>query len=142
MTKGLDTPAARSLTSRLYLFALAGLAGFAVDATILLALVHQDLDIRLARLISFACALVVTWLINRSFAFGDRAGTPSLAEFAQYASASALAGLINLGVFTMLVTLYGPFAETPVLAAALATGVSMSVNFWSYLTIVFAPRTS
>ena len=142
LTKRLGMPAARSLTGRLGLFALAGLGGFAVDAAILMALVHQGLDIRLARLMSFACALVATWLVNRSFAFGDRAGAPSLAEFAQYASASALAGLINLGVFVMLVALDGPFAHTPVLAAALATGVSMSVNFWSYLTIVFAPRAS
>ncbi|GLS21189.1 hypothetical protein GCM10007874_42060 [Labrys miyagiensis] len=135
-------PAERSLKARLCLFALAGLGGFAVDAAILTALVHQGLNIDLARLISFACALVATWLINRSLAFSDRAGAPSLAEFAQYASASALAGLINLGVFAMLVALDGPFAGRPVLAAALATGVSMSVNFWSYLKIVFAPKAS
>ncbi|CAM5765612.1 hypothetical protein LMIY3S_01541 [Labrys miyagiensis] len=139
MSKTLRWPD-RTLTRRLSWFAVAGLTGFAVDAGILTVLTHQGLDARVARLASFGCALVATWLLNCSLAFGDRADAPSLAEFVQYASASALAGLINLALFTTLVTLGGPMADMPVLAVALATGVSMSVNFWSYLTIVFPAR--
>ena len=133
-------PTERSLTSRLCWFAVAGLGGFLVDAGVLTILMHLGLDARIARFISFACALTMTWLINRSRTFGDRVGQPSLREFLRYASASTLAALINLGIFTVLFTLGGPFAEWPVLAVAVATGVSMSVNFWSYLKLVFARK--
>jgi putative flippase GtrA len=130
----------RSLISRIGWFALAGIAGFAVDASVLTLLVHLGTGPYAARLVSFAFALVTTWLLNRSLAFGDRASRPSLAEFLQYAGASSFAALVNLGVYTVLVTQGAIFAANPVLAAALATGVSMSVNFLSYLKIVFAGR--
>lgn len=130
----------RSLRWRLGCFALAGFVGFAVDAGILTVLVNLGLDARFARLVSFACAMVVTWLINRSLAFGDRVGSDMVAEFLRYLSASVLAALVNLGVFTALVTFGGLFARWPVLAVAVAIALSMSLNFWSYLRIVFAPK--
>ncbi|WP_454813646.1 GtrA family protein [Labrys neptuniae] len=119
---------------------MAGFVGFAFDAGILTALVNLGLDARLARLVSFACAMVVTWLINRSLAFGDRAGSDIVSEFLRYLSASVLAALVNLGAFMALVTLGGPFARWPVLAVAVAIALSMSLNFWSYLKVVFAPK--
>lgn len=125
---------------RLCCFALAGFVGFAFDAGILTALVNLGLDARLARLVSFACAMVVTWLINRSLAFGDRAGSDIVSEFLRYLSASVLAALVNLGAFMALVTLGGPFERWPVLAVAVAIALSMSLNFWSYLKVVFAPK--
>ncbi|MGO4336909.1 GtrA family protein [Labrys sp. KB_33_2] len=125
---------------RLCCFALAGFVGFAFDAGILTALVNLGFDVRLARLVSFACAMVVTWLINRSLAFGDRAGSDIVSEFLRYLSASVLAALVNLGAFMALVTLGGPFARWPVLAVAVAIALSMSLNFWSYLKVVFAPK--
>ena len=131
-------PTPWSVHSRIIWFGVAGLIGFVVDAGVLTLLVAAGLDSRIARLFSFACAVAVTWLINRSRAFGDRTGPPSLAEFMRYASASLLAALVNLGVFTVLVTLGGPFPGRPVLTAAVSTGLSMCVNFWSYNRIVFA----
>ncbi|WP_448952005.1 GtrA family protein [Labrys neptuniae] len=136
-----DDPApGRPLRRRLCWFALAGFVGFAFDAGVLTILVNLGLDARLGRLASFACAVVVTWLINRAFTFGDRIGPNIVTEFARYLSASTLAALVNLCAFMGLVTLGGPFAHWPVLAVALATGLSMSLNFWSYLRLVFAPR--
>jgi putative flippase GtrA len=136
----LGRSALRSPAGRLTWFALAGLGGFAVDAAVLSIMTAQGLDPRFARLLSFGCALVATWLINRSLTFGDRTGAATIDEFLRYASASAMAGLINLAVFAILVAQGSPLAHMPVLAAACATGVSMGVNFWSYLTVVFVPR--
>lgn len=136
-----DNPdTARSLRARLGWFALAGFIGFAVDAGILTLLVDLGLDPRLARPASFAGAMVATWLINRSLAFGDRAGSDIGSEFLRYVSASALAALVNLGTFMVLVTIGGPFARWPVLAMALAVALSMSLNFWSYLRLVFSAK--
>jgi putative flippase GtrA len=139
MTKMVSSPE-RSLMGRLSWFAMAGMAGFAVDAAVLTMLAHEGLNLLSARVLSFGCALVTTWLLNRSLAFSDRASLPSLIEFMQYAVASAFAGLVNLSIFAVLVMLGEPFAGNPVLAAALATAISMSINFWSYLKIVFAGK--
>jgi putative flippase GtrA len=128
------------LSRRILWFGVAGLAGFAADACVLTLLTRAGLDVRLARLLSFSGALVVTWLINRSLTFGDRAGPPTLAEFLRYAAASSLAALINLAVFMGLVSFISQFAAWPILALALATGLSMTVNFTSYLKIVFARK--
>ena len=128
------------LSSRIGWFVVAGGIGFLVDAGVLSLLVHLGAESRLARLASFSIALVVTWLVNRSRTFADRAGRASLREFAQYAVASALAASVNLGVYMVLVTWSDPFRAHPVLALAVATAVSMSVNFWSYLKVVFAPK--
>ena len=129
------------LSSRILKFGLAGGIGFIVDSGLVTALVWAGLDPVLGRCISIAAALVTTWLVNRSLAFADRApGAPNLPEFLRYASASLLALLVNFGLFWLLVRWQGVFAQWPVLAVALATGVSMSVNFLSYFKVVFAHR--
>ncbi|MDQ0393244.1 GtrA family protein [Labrys monachus] len=128
------------LRDRILWFAVAGVAGFAADAGILTLLVRSGLDARPARLASFLAALTVTWLINRSQTFGDRAGAPALGEFLRYALASSIAGLINLGAFMLLVSASRFFAAWPVLAVAIATGLSMAINFWAYLKVVFLRR--
>ncbi len=133
-------PGEQALASRLCWFAVAGLGGFLVDSGALTVLVHLDLDMRLARPISLTCAVIVTWLINRTRTFGDRTARLSLAEFLRYASASMLAAFLNLAVFAALVTFSVSFAERPVLAVAVATALSMSVNFWSYIRIVFTAK--
>ncbi|MBP0579006.1 GtrA family protein [Labrys sp. LIt4] len=136
-----DPASGWSVRRRLCCFALAGFVGFAFDAGILTLLANFGLDARLARLASFACAMVVTWLINRSLTFGDRAGTNIAAEFLRYLSASVLSALVNLGAFMALVTLGGPFARWPVLAVGIAVALSMTLNFWSYFKMVFTPET-
>jgi putative flippase GtrA len=125
---------------RVLWFALAGLAGFAADAGILTVLARSGLDARPARLVSFIGAMVVTWLINRSRAFGDRTESPTATEFLRYASASSLAAALNLGLFMLMVSCSRFFAAWPVVAAAIATGMSMVINFWAYLKIVFVRR--
>lgn len=134
------------LHARIFWFLFAGLTGFAVDAGVLMLLIETGLDPRLGRLVSIFAALMTTWAINRRLAFGDRVGPPSLREFLAYCLASGLAALINLGVFTALVT-WGSlvprgeiFTRQPIVALIVATGISMSFNFWSYLTRVFKPK--
>jgi putative flippase GtrA len=128
------------LSARIGWFLVAGTCGFATDAAVLTGLMALGVGPRAGRLVSFALAMVVTWLINRRRAFGDRAGPPSLAEFGRYAAASSVAAGINLALYMALVTLGGVFADWPVLALAAATAISMCVNFWSYFRVVFAAK--
>jgi putative flippase GtrA len=127
-------------SSRWLWFVVAGAVGFIVDAGILWLLVISGVDPRPARLASFSAAVVVTWLINRSRTFEDRAGAPSLREFGRYLTASIAAAAVNLGIYMGLVSFVPAFAALPVLAVAISTLASMSLNFWSYATIVFSGR--
>jgi putative flippase GtrA len=129
------------LSSRILKFGLAGGIGFFVDAGVLMALLWGGLDPVLARCFSIACALVSTWLVNRSLAFADRAPSrPSLPEFLRYVSASLVALLVNFGIYWLLFRWGGIFAQWPVLALVAGTGVSMCVNFISYFKVVFARK--
>ena len=85
-----------TLAGRLSWFAIAGGLGFVIDSGVLTGLVWLGLDPWSARLVSFAAALVTTWLVNRTRTFGDRAGAPSLQEFGRYAAASLAAAKIVL----------------------------------------------
>ena len=52
------------------LFAGAGAIGFVVEAVVITALVTLwDVDIYVARLCSFSLAVLITWWLNREFAF-------------------------------------------------------------------------
>jgi putative flippase GtrA len=121
-------------------FIVAGLIGFLVDAGVLSILIWLGSGPRGGRLISFVSAMATTWLVNRSRTFADRAGPPSLREFAHYATASSLSAAVNLGVYMALVSWAGPFRARPVLALAVSTVAAMALNFWSYWKVVFAER--
>ena len=127
-------------SSRWLWFVVAGAIGFVVDAGLLWLLVISSVDPRPARLASFSAAVVVTWLINRSRTFEDRAGPPSLREFGRYLTASIAAAAVNLGIYMGLVSFVPAFAAMPVLAVAISTLASMGLNFWSYATVVFLGR--
>jgi putative flippase GtrA len=128
------------LSSRWLWFLVAGATGFVVDAGLLWLLVISGVDPRPARLASFAAAVLVTWLINRSRTFEDRAGPPSLREFGRYLTASIAAAALNLGIYMSLVSFVPAFTAMPVLAVAVSTLAGMGLNFWSYATVVFSAR--
>ena len=129
------------ISSRILKFGLAGAIGFVVDSGVLLALVAAGMGPVVARGFSIGCALVATWLVNRSLAFADRAPSrPNLPEFLRYVSASMVAVLVNFGVYWLLVHSIAVFARWPVAAVAIATGVSMCANFISYFKVVFARK--
>jgi len=78
------------VTRRLLAFATVGLAGFAVDAAILVALLSAfALDPLVARLGSIVGALSCTWLLNRTFTFGASDRHPA-AEGLRYGGVEGL----------------------------------------------------
>ncbi|MAE90913.1 GtrA family protein [Salipiger bermudensis] len=111
-------------------FALAGLAGFGVDAGVLSALLGLGLSPGLARVPSFVAAVLTTWAINRTLTF--RTSTrASLAEFLRYILAMGLGLAINYATFLLALRLSEAAAAQPVLALVPATAAGMVVNFLS-----------
>jgi putative flippase GtrA len=114
---------------RFFSFALVGIIGFLIDAGVL-TLVHPWIGPYYGRLLSFALAVVATWLCNRTLTFADRRGeVPLLREFGAYFVAMAAGGAVNLVVYTLLVTFVAPVAAMPVLGVAAGSLAGLAVNF-------------
>ena len=122
---------------QLLLFAVAGAIGFVVDAGVLL-WVHAVLGAYLGRLLSFFCAVITTWLINRSLTFrGQRDGKPLHREFSLYFLTTLGGGAVNLASYFLIVYLFDLSARGLPLAVAVGSLAGMLVNFWLSRRFVF-----
>jgi putative flippase GtrA len=125
---------------KLFLFGLAGGVGFVVDTAVLYAL-KGALGLYGARVVSFVCAVITTWLINRSLAFREQtADVPLLREFATYLGAMILGGLVNYAIFAALVAIIPFVAVNPVIGIAGGVVGGMMVNYLLADRLVFRGR--
>ncbi len=116
-------------------FVFAGLSALATDAAILQVLtIGAGLGPLVARPFGIACALVVSWWINRSVAFAITT-PPTWTEFAKFTLASAAAFTVNYLVFAAILLAYP--AVHPVLAIVFASVISMFVSYAGYRLGVF-----
>jgi putative flippase GtrA len=123
-------------------FAFAGTVGFLVDAGVLL-LAHPWLGAYFGRLLSFGCAVVTTWLINRSLTFRHQGSNQPLhREFSRYFLTTLAGGAVNLACYSLLV--YGLALSTRALPLAVGAGslAGMMVNYWLSRAFVFNARNS
>jgi len=122
------------------LFGLAGGAGFVVDTAVLYAL-KGALGLYGARVVSFICAVLTTWLINRVLAFkGQSAGVPIWREFLTYLGAMILGGLVNYAIYAALVATIPFVAANPVIGIGAGVIGGMFVNFMLADRLVFKQR--
>jgi putative flippase GtrA len=111
-------------------FIAAGLSALAIDTlTLHLLTTYAGFSPFAARPIGIGLAMVVSWAINRRFAFAVTA-PPSWAEFAKFAAASALAVAVNYLVFAAILLAYP--AVNPILAVIVASMISMFVSYTGY----------
>ncbi len=116
-------------------FVLAGLCALATDTAVLSALTRLGgLSPLLARPVGIACAMIVSWLINRTITFQVQ-GQPSLSEFAKFASVSLTSQVVNYSVFAAI--LLARPTTVPELALLLACFVSMFVSYAGFRFGVF-----
>lgn len=119
-------------------FLLVGSAGFVVDGGLLLVMIEgTGLSPLAARLVSFSVAVTITWLLNRLLTFRDRAGTNRLAEWRRYVAVNGLGGLINLGIFALLVGPMPGLGVRPLVAFVVASAVALIFNFIGSRALVF-----
>jgi putative flippase GtrA len=120
-----------TLSAQFSRFAIIGAAGFFVDVGVLYLLRRYGLDLYSARVFSFIAAATFTWMGNRLFTF--RTASPAsrrlTTEWFLYLGAMTTGGLVNYGVYALLVTLFALFRGHPWLAVAGGTGAGMLINF-------------
>jgi putative flippase GtrA len=116
--------------TRVVHFLLAGSAGFCVDALLLSALVTGlGWSPYSARILSFAAAMTVTWLLNRTLTFRDRPSSRMAPELARYAVVQIGGVVVNYGIFSLVVTLSDQAARWPVLALVPAAAAAMCLTY-------------
>jgi putative flippase GtrA len=122
---------AMKIIKELFLFGIAGVLGFVVDAG-LLYLLKSFTGVYAGRLISFFMAVVMTWLFNRNITFRKNSSEKGIVtEFLHYLSLMIVGGAINLGVYYFLVIYFQKFQEWPVAAVAAGSVAGMAANFLS-----------
>lgn len=125
------------LTKSLFLFSLAGTVGFLVDVGTLY-IVKEIFGNYWGRIISFFCAVLVTWLINRRHAFSHRVSGMSLfGEFSRYLSVMLGGGIVNYFVYAVLVFAVNAIENQPIWGVAVGSIAGMYVNYISAKHFVF-----
>ncbi len=120
------------LKRELLWFCVAGVIGFGVDVSVLLALVGGlGLGAYLARVLSFVAAATATWLVNRGVTFAatrtDGAKRSVAGEWARYLLAMTVGGAMNFGVYATIVNVWGQ--AWPVLVAGVVAGTAVGMGF-------------
>jgi len=128
-----------SIARQFVRFSAIGTAGFLIDVAVLYGLRSVGLDLYSARLVSFVTAATATWLGNRSFTFdtGRRSPARLPREYATYLAAMTLGGLVNYGIYAVLITWLEPFRQQPWLAVAGGTGAGLLINFLTARKILY-----
>ena len=113
------------------MFGISGCIGFLVDVAILY-LLKDFLGLYGARVISFICAVYATWSFNRTLTFKNfDSGMRQKTEFFTYFGLMLIGGLINYLIYASLVTFSQLIHELPIIGVAIASVVSMFVNYAS-----------
>lgn len=128
------------MKTRILPFAIAGAIGFCVDAGLLL-LAAPAMGPVAGRLVSFVAAVVTTWLINRNFAFADKAsGHGKAMEFLRYFLAMLPGAAVNWLAYGIVVAVLSDSAIGLVLAVAAGSLAGMATNLVAADTLVFRKR--
>lgn len=119
-------------------FLLAGVCALIIDTAILALLTRiAGIGPLLARPFGIACAMVVSFLINRSVTF-QAPGRPSFVEFSRFAGVSITSQIVNYATFALLLVTFPRLV--PEIALFLACFVSMFVSYTGFRFGVFGAR--
>lgn len=120
---------------RVFWFAVAGATGFTIDALVLLSLLHwTGMGPYLSRAIAILTAMAVTFIINRTFAFGA-SGRPLAKEGVRYGGVGLSTSLANYLVYSGI--LLAIPATPPFIALVIASGLAMALSYLGYSRLVF-----
>jgi putative flippase GtrA len=124
-------------------FAAAGAVGYIVDTLVLYVAMAFGIGFLRGRVLSFVCAVMVTFVLNRRFTFNGQLqgasgrGQPLWLEFGQYLIAMALGGLLNLLTYWFVLSKTPHFPAIYAIAVGAGSLVGMTINFASAKWWVF-----
>ena len=117
---------------------MVGGIGFAVDAGILVLLVHGfGLGPLVSRLVSFPCAMTVTWYLNRRVTFSHAVSNKPRQEWLRYAVVSMAGNLVNFIVYIACIRLSQTMYAYPEIALAIAAFIALVFNYTGFSRYAF-----
>jgi putative flippase GtrA len=136
--------AAERAEARLFIgFAVVGAVGFAADAGVFAAGTAAGLSPVLAKAISAAAALHVTFLLNGRFVFAALSARKLGRQWAGYMLSNGFGALVNLAIFTGLTASRLPYVSERWPAYAIAAALGLLVNYAGARLIAFrAPQSA
>lgn len=118
-------------------FGMVGVAGFAVDASVLAAALTIGAGVYGGRVLSYVAAASVTWALNRLWTFRDRT-SGRVGQWARFLAVNALGGAVNYGVYALMVLQHGSRSVAfAVFAAAVGSLCGLAFNFLLSRRLVF-----
>jgi putative flippase GtrA len=118
-------------------FALAGVAGLAVDIAMLYLALALGAGYYAGRVVSFLAAVWCTWQINRRTTFANGLLGSAWRQWWRYLGAMLGGGLVNYAAYSLVIA-FGPAHPMLALAGVCAGSLAgMTVNFVSAKLLVF-----
>jgi putative flippase GtrA len=115
-------------------FIIAGFAAVAANVLALCLLTSTGVNPLYAQLLSLTLAMVVSWLINRTWTYGEP-GAPTMAEFGQYAAGGLTTAGVNFTIFALVLIRWPSVPPIEALAVGILAG--LMVSFAGYARFVF-----
>lgn len=126
---------------KFFLFGLVGSVGFLVECAVLYSL-KEWLGLYFARIVSFICAVVITWGLNRLITFKNYVSERNkVSEFLTYFFFMLSGGFVNLAIYAVLITVSLHVRDLPMIAIAAGSLGGMVVNY-ALATYLFAKKVS
>ena len=118
--------------------AAVSLVGFLVDYAVLHGMMRWGLEPAWARVVSLACAIHATFLLNGIYVFRClRADRSLVRRWAAYLASNAFGNLCNYWIFVTLVSLHHAVLSRPGVALALASMSAWGINYGAARLLVF-----
>jgi len=127
------------MRGQLFRFLIAGVLGFAVDASVLWLALAAGQGYFVGRALSFLAAVWTTWQINRRYTFrqSDAPRGSVWREWWQYLLAMSLGGAVNYAAYSAVVLNFPATRWLPFAGVAVGSIAGMAVNFASAKWWVF-----
>jgi len=122
---------------QLLAFGAVGALAFAVDAAILHLAILSGFGLHFGRLLSYLCAVTVSWEFNRRFTFRHTATPASFSNWLRFAVSQLGGAVVNLGCYFLLIHLSHTVEQFPVIGVAVGSVAGMLLNFGVATAYVF-----
>jgi putative flippase GtrA len=120
-------------------FAMVGAVGFLVDSLTLLWLLEIHWALFPARMGSFACAVSVTWYLNRTWTF-NQSGVfkPTVVQqYGYYLTVQVIGAGVNIGTFFWVIYYFPMTSSQPLIPLAVGSLVAMGFNYTLAKKVVY-----
>jgi putative flippase GtrA len=130
-----------SLQNQFIRFLIVGSVGFIIDTAVLyIGLYLIGFDRFTGRLFSYIIAATTTWYLHRKFTFSASDTSKPLRQWGHFLVANGIGGLINFGIYSLVVIYGKDHYLTPLIGIFLGSVAGLAFNFIISRTLVFKTK--